>query len=584
MASGEYAGSMRRLYLAFLGLALFISVQVVGDLARPIHGDEIPVIRTVLGFGQDRTIVPVLFNYPPLYSYLQAVWIAAAAGGRWVAGGPHPVDFGFGLFWAIGGSAEFSPELAITRLLPFALAVGLVWSTYWLAGAAFGHREGIIAAVLVAGSRVLVDRAGLALPDVFTALAATLAMLFAVRYQQVADTDRSAARFRWLVLAGLLAGAAAASKYNGILAVLGPLATVLIVALSHGGQARRWATAIRDAARIGVAALIGFAVLVPGIWLAPASFWRGFRFEARHMTEGQLFVDLGELPFLWIPIRLWQVELLVGILLLVGLLVAVARWRDRVAMTLLAPVAIAVLVVGTWRYTSLHYLLWAWPCLAALAARAVTLGVARLGVRPAVGLATAIALVAPNVARSVAESWRSIRRPANVLVAERWIESRVAPGERVADDWYGVPTVWNDKLALQYRHLAARLGANLSSHRHRVIERKPVYQGALGYLIDPPSRAGLEATGPDWVMASTETEPPVPEPLRGYGSPRLAALHLRLAGFYGYLRSGGQYELVCEFAKGTGPKVSIFHRIGAGGRPVGGCGEPLLSSVLEAVP
>jgi hypothetical protein len=574
---------MRRLAFALVAVALLITVQSIGALARPIHGDEIPMIRNLLVFGQDRTIVPVQFNYPPLFSYVLAGWVGLVAAWRWLVFGVHPVDFGYGMYWAIGGSFEFSPELASLRLLSVALTFALAWATYRLAGTAFGHREGLLAAFLLVASRLLMERTALALPDVLTSVFATIAMVYTVRFQKVAETDRRAARLRWLVIAGGLAGLAAASKYNGLLVLAGPLLAVAMLAWSERTRLVSWWRALGRGAAVGAAAVGAFLIAAPAVWLAPSAYWRGFRFEARHVREGQLSVDLGELPFGWIPIRLWQNEGLLGLVFLAGLIVALVGWRRRINLVIAAPVVVAILVVGTWRYTSLHYLLWAWPLLAALAARAVIGATERWPRGRALQVAVAALLIVPNVARSVRTTWDAARVPSNALLAERWVEANLPAGERVADDWYGVPTVWNDGLREQYQVLLGRLEPWLSPKRAEALRRKPIFDGELGYLIEPPSAAKVEAAQPDWLLVSTETEPPTAEPLPGYRSPRLADLHRRLTDFHAHLRHGGQYRLACEFTVGPGPAVRIYRRsqvevVG------GGCGVGRTLGWFEVIP
>ncbi len=553
------AATLRRLALA--GLCLLVGVRAAGPLSGPVFGDEIPILGNVLHFAQERTLVPTHFNYPTLFSYLLAAWTGMVAALHWVVGGQHPVDFAFGMAWSIGGSAEFSPELAALRLLVVSLAMGLVLASYRLGREAWGPGIGLGTAALVAASATLAERSAWVVPDVLVAVLVTLAVTCCVRHVQRQAEGAAEAPGRDLALASLLAGAAFATKYNGALAAVAIAAAWW---LAGGGGAGtllgRVAAALRAGGRLAAIMLVAIVACLPALIVVPGDYWRLFRQEAQHMVDGQILVGLGERPFLWIGLRLLEVEGVLGALLIAGGLSVLLFRKDRVAWVLVLPVVAAILAVGTWRYTSLHYLLWALPLVAALTARAVQrLSPVSPGLRLLPVLLVAGAML-PAVAEGVVRSVREVRTPANQRAAERWVEARVSPGSRVDQDWYSVPTLWSAEIRDRYLALIDQHPGPLGGRRPAG-EGKPLFVGNLGFPPEPPLAEHLRRDRPEWVVTSAQTEPQDPEPLVGYGAEHLRVLHRQLAEYYHELRTGGGYRVEAEFRQGAGPAVTVYRRV-----------------------
>ena len=546
--------------LLLTGFCALIVLESVGTWIGPIFGDEIPIIQNVLHFIQARTIVPVHFNYPTFFSYLLTAWSGLVAAVLWVVRSQHPIDFAFGLTWSINGSFEFGLELFALRLFPVLLTVGLIIATYRLGREAYGRDVGLAAAGMVASSRTLAERSAWLVPDVLVALIVTVVLILCVRYVRHSSL-RPHGNYRWssrLVIASALVGVAAATKYNGVLAAVGVVIAWLVPAAGERfiSQARK---RVAELASSVTACFVAFVGASAAVLLVPHSYWDLFRWEARHMAEGQLLVDWGQYPYFWIPMRLFEVEGLLGLLLTLSLAAMVVCRKERAVWVVGAPALIGIAIVGSWRYTSLHYLLGAFPALAVLAAVLLwRLPQLRGSTAALPALVLAVCLI-PGTARSLTSSLAGLREPANVVAAERWIEASIPAGERVDEDWYSLPTIWNPRIAAAHRE-------QVEVYRHRLrgrveaVARKPVFAGHLGYRPDPPAADRFLRELPTWVITSSETEPLSGVPLAGYGADHLRELHRKLFAYYDFLRTSGLYAQEREFSAGAGPVIGVYRR------------------------
>jgi 4-amino-4-deoxy-L-arabinose transferase-like glycosyltransferase len=150
------------------------------------------------------------FNYPPFYAYLQAgayatffLWLAAQ--GEWTQVPPFTV-----------------PEYYHWGRLLTALFGTLTVLVVYLVGRRLGtRRTGLVAAALMGGCYLHVIHSHYATFDVMVGLLAAATLLFS-------ELVRSEGKARWYFLAGLAAGLAGATKYNGAVAIIMPLAAHLL--------------------------------------------------------------------------------------------------------------------------------------------------------------------------------------------------------------------------------------------------------------------------------------------------------------------------------------------------------------------
>ena len=145
------------------------------------------------------------FNYPPFYAYLQAggyalYFLWGAAQGEW----DRIMPFALPQYYHIG------------RLLT-ALVGTLTVLVVYKAGRQIGSRRtGLLAAALLGGCYLHVIHSHYATFDVMVAFLAALTYLFS-------ELIRSRGDAHWYLLAGLCAGLAGATKYNGAVVVVLPL-------------------------------------------------------------------------------------------------------------------------------------------------------------------------------------------------------------------------------------------------------------------------------------------------------------------------------------------------------------------------
>lgn len=145
------------------------------------------------------------FNYPPFYAYVQALAYA-----------------GYFLWGASRGSWNEVPAFTLPqyyhvgRLVTAVLGVATVFVVYQIGRRMFGRRVGLAAAALLGGNYLHIIHSHYATFDVAVGLLAALTLLFSAR---ILDERRA----RWYLLAGLCAGLAGATKYNGAAALVIPL-------------------------------------------------------------------------------------------------------------------------------------------------------------------------------------------------------------------------------------------------------------------------------------------------------------------------------------------------------------------------
>ena len=145
------------------------------------------------------------FNYPPLYAYVQAVAYAGyflwgAAHGLWSQVPPFPLP----QYYQVG------------RLVTALLGTTSVLLVYLTARQILRRRASLLAAALLGVNYLHIIHSHYATLDVMVGLLACLTLLFSTLIMTRGEA-------RWYLLAGICAGLAGATKYNG--------ATVLIVPL-----------------------------------------------------------------------------------------------------------------------------------------------------------------------------------------------------------------------------------------------------------------------------------------------------------------------------------------------------------------
>jgi 4-amino-4-deoxy-L-arabinose transferase-like glycosyltransferase len=240
---------------ALLGLiALGAFVRFLGiDFGRPYayHPDEGIVVGAAMNMVHDRDWNPHNFFYPSLMFDVQAVVTAVA---RQFGGGA--LDRGQGwLFDSEALPGQFRYFLA-GRWVVAAMGVLTIPVTFAIGARWRVPGAGLIAAAIVATAALHVTNSRFMTTDVPVTLFCALTLLASVEGQR-----RSADR--WWILAGVLAGLATATKWNGAAVLVVPIVAYLASATSFreiGGLLRR-----RTPYLIVVAAVAALLVTTPAI-------------------------------------------------------------------------------------------------------------------------------------------------------------------------------------------------------------------------------------------------------------------------------------------------------------------------------
>jgi 4-amino-4-deoxy-L-arabinose transferase-like glycosyltransferase len=145
------------------------------------------------------------FNYPPVYAYLNT--------------GAYALYFLYGVtqeLWRHVPTFAVPQYYHVGRLLTAFVGTSTVVVVFLIGRQLRSRRMGLLAAVLLAGNYLHVIHSHYATFDVMVGFLVTLTLLFS----QLIQTRGQA---RWYLLAGLCAGLAGATKYNGAIAVILPL-------------------------------------------------------------------------------------------------------------------------------------------------------------------------------------------------------------------------------------------------------------------------------------------------------------------------------------------------------------------------
>lgn len=387
---------------------------------------------------------PHYFVYPSLYYDMQAIW--AFATGH-IAGLFQPD--------ALRHPILHKPLYYLSgRLLTALLGTLTVFITY-LAGRAFSVRLGLMAALFLAVAAQHVQQSHYITVDAPTGLFTALTALFALRAVQnirsapvrlmVPDDDLEAGAFRrragvYLLAAGVAAGLAAGTKYNAGVALLLPLAAILL-----GGawpRARRLAMASAVCA-VCAACAATFVLTSPFIVLDPAPFLASLHVVSQHYATGHPGAEGGD-NALWYLLYLGREGMLPAAtaLAVAGAAIALARYRRAGLLLLSFALPYYALLCSTYvRFD--RNLLPLLPFLALFAAAGVEAIVPPLALLlrnhgAAYGLTLGLA-VAPSLAVA-ARADNSITRPFSEQVAVAWADAHLPAGAHLAtENWEGRP-------------------------------------------------------------------------------------------------------------------------------------------------
>lgn len=390
--------------LIALGLTL---TGIRSGLARDYFPAENVTADAARDLWLDRTWIPPTLIYPALPVYAQAAGQKLLAVAR------------AGAITALPGRGWTRADWHLGARLssPLLFALGILCT--YLAGRRLGGCwAGLLAAAALVAAPLAVRFARMARPEPALLLFGAAGLLAAIGVGSNASPRRC-------VWAGLMAGLAGASKYNGAALLIAPL-----IALGAAPRSRRLGLLGWTAAGF----LAGFAAGIPLAFIEPERLWSVWREQWDHYAYRGRPGRSGTFNLMFYVERLLERDLGIGatVLALLGVWIATERrdWRLR---SLLGYSAVYLLLFSLMKLQAPHNLLLIFPALAVLAGLGVTGAAARLrrwlpaGAVIALGCAALLPGLKRNLQGASELTWPDTRD----LMAH-YLSTALPPGSRVA--------------------------------------------------------------------------------------------------------------------------------------------------------
>ncbi len=414
--------AIRRWLVAVVGVAALVRVWGIWfglphTQARP---DELVVAGIAVHFFSG-DLNPGFFDYPTLFMYgLGGLYLLYFIGGALT--GRFASVSAFLLAW----QQDWSPFFLIARGVSAVCGTLTVVIVYRLTTRLFGATCGLVAALFLALSLLHARDSHFGVTDVAVTMLICAAMLALVE----AHLERRPQRF---LLAGLLAGLAASTKYNAALMIV-PMAISQALEMADAARERRPMLGDRRAWLFLAPFAAAFLLGTPYAVLDPAVFIEGLRRVGSHLQDGH-GVDVGQGWRYHIAVSLryglgWPV-------LVLGLAgsVLVALRSPRTALLLCSFPLAYYAAAGQGRTVFVRYVIPMLPFLCMTAAVAVVTIAARLtpvmrlpGRHTPLLTAVAAGLVILPSATALVQLDYLLGRTDNRLVATRWVRSRIPQG------------------------------------------------------------------------------------------------------------------------------------------------------------
>jgi 4-amino-4-deoxy-L-arabinose transferase-like glycosyltransferase len=399
--------------LALLAAAMLRFWALPQGVPFSLGVDEPETMERAVRMMKTGDLNPHFFDYPSLYMYVQAV-VAVA---RFLVGAMQGL-------WSGLAQAPTEEFYVWGRAVTATLGTATVWIVY-RAGMRWGARTALLAAVLLAVMPLHVRESHYVLTDVPATFLVMLTFLLSLRAHERAT-------MRSFAIAGAAAGLAAATKYNGALAILMPL---LACTLTPALRPARIVTGLWTMA----AMLAAFFLAAPYTFLDLPHFLNQFaRLSAEYKSPGVTTEPIWIVYLKHLRIALQTPG---SILVLLGVISGVVRTvtgPDRVkwALATVFPLVYFKFLSGQTIVFG-RYLLPLLPFLSLLAAAFVVWLVTRMQrtglptrVRNAITIALAVLAIAPPAYTSIRYNANAARTWTQALAYD-WIRRELPAGTSI---------------------------------------------------------------------------------------------------------------------------------------------------------
>ena len=552
--------SNKRLEKIILIFLLFTAaILYAASCCKYVFMDEsITTFTNVIHFIKEKTIIPIFVEYPTFFSYLAIIPTCIGALILYI-GGILPSIFDITILAQLDSILPYLPARIISAI--FGLATILL--LFNIGQTFFTRQTGLIAAVFIVFSKLYVHRAGYALPDMTMIFLVTCSLFFSLKALE-------SKKICHYVMAGVFAGIATSTKYNGVMAVI-PIVTVYLITLFDEKRNLVLNTLIvKPVIFAGLGFACAFFIGSPGWLLNPSSMWDGFVWQYQHINTGR-FGGFG-IPYIHYLKLFWNWEKTTAILFGLGLIYAIFR-HSRKDIVLLTFILISFFYIGNRQAKSLHYLLFLYPTLSLLSARVLSKIFSILNkniIFPKKYILFAIVIIFMWPAYSTFGYAYQQTKEDNRWISQKWIQKNIPEGTRIVVDWAYIPKLITEKSKVEWLGSKHKVFAENSLKNVSTYELVPLgqivkkrVQNKFEYT-DAYSVARLKEVEADYLITSSQcfdrffTTPPPPK-----DNPLFEKYNNRKNTYEAlfYKENEVGWKLLKEFNTGKGPRILIYNRI-----------------------
>ena len=409
-----------------------MAVRIYGiDFGLPYsyHDDEDRLVHHALAFGMG-DLNPHYFNYPSFLMYLLfAVYSGFYVFARVFGIVASAFDFSLMFF------TDPTPFYIIGRTITVLFGTATLFLVYLIGKRLYSRTAGLVAALIMAVMPVHALSSHYITTDVPMTFFVTAAAYFSVRILEEG-------RAKHYILAAVMTGLAAGSKYNGVLAAVFILAAHVV--RMKGLRSRVRSLIEKKLVLAGLIVVITFFVVSPFCFLDFNTFVKDLRFDSLHVRKGVYGTSSGVTWARYAGVLFtdelysWPHPLInpAGVLLLSGIVYALYRRGQKEAVVGLFPLVFFA-VIGSWSVVNRKYILPLLPSCAVFSGMlfaGLCGGVSRQRLRRTAAWVCLILLLAVPFRNCVLNAYVMSREDTRTM-ARKWIEENIPEGTLIALEW-----------------------------------------------------------------------------------------------------------------------------------------------------